>query len=222
MHRIAATLALMCLVLGPLGAFARILPPLAGFAMFAASGPLGLVALVWGVVVWQRRRQRSALVSALLGVVPVVVLLIPIAGAAGYPRINDISTDAVDPPVLSQAPTYPASFREAASRAYRDLRPLVLPAAPRLVFAEALALARSQPGWTVTAADEDAMTFTAVAETQLFHFQDDVAVRVRASMDGEAVVDMRSRSRQGKGDLGANAGRIRAFLRELEARVSGG
>ena len=221
MHRTIATFAIICLAAGPLGAYTEILPPTAGFALFLASGPLGLVALIWGAWAWRRRQQRSGVISALVGLVPLVALLIPVAGAAGYPRINDVTTDVVDPPALSQAPAYPPAFVEIASHAYDDLRPLVLDAPPREVFAQALALARSRSGWTISDANEDAMTITGVATSTLFRFQDDFVIRVRAAQEGEAVVDMRSRSRAGKGDLGANAKRIRAFLQELEARVGG-
>jgi len=53
-----------------------------------------------------------------------------------------------------------------------------------------------------------------VATSDLCRFHDDFAVRVRPD-DGGAVVDMRSKSRDGKGDLGANAERIRSFLVDI-------
>lgn len=62
------------------------------------------------------------------------------------------------------------------------------------------------------------MTLQAVATTSFFRFRDDLTVRVRAAPGG-AVVDMRSRSRDGKDDLGANAARVRAFLSALQAAL---
>ena len=56
----------------------------------------------------------------------------------------------------------------------------------------------------------------AVARTLWFGFEDDVVIRVRATAAGSRI-DMRSRSRVGVSDLGANAERIRRFAR----RVSG-
>jgi len=50
--------------------------------------------------------------------------------------------------------------------------------------------------------------------TSIFGFVDDVVVRVRPA-EGGSVVDVRSRSRDGKGDVGANAARIRAFRAEI-------
>ena len=55
---------------------------------------------------------------------------------------------------------------------------------------------------------------------RIFRFRDDFVVRVRP--DGEATrVDMRSKSRVGKGDLGANAKRIEQFFQGLASRAGG-
>ena len=51
--------------------------------------------------------------------------------------------------------------------------------------------------------------------TRIFRFVDDVVVRVRPAEGGGAIVDVRSKSRDGRGDLGANAARIRAFAEKL-------
>ena len=73
------------------------------------------------------------------------------------------------------------------------------------------------PAWTITAADDASGTIEAVATTRLFGFQDDIAIRVRADGAGASRVDVRSKSRDGKGDLGTNAARIRAYVTALEA-----
>ena len=48
----------------------------------------------------------------------------------------------------------------------------------------------------------------------LFGFKDDIVVRVAANGAGSRV-DVRSLSRVGRSDIGANARRIRAFLGKL-------
>jgi uncharacterized protein (DUF1499 family) len=53
-----------------------------------------------------------------------------------------------------------------------------------------------------------------VATTRWFGFKDDVAIRISPAGAGSRV-DMRSRSRVGRSDLGANARRIREFLARL-------
>ena len=51
----------------------------------------------------------------------------------------------------------------------------------------------------------------ATFRTKVFRFVDDVVVRIVADGNG-SVVDVRSKSRDGKGDLGANARRIELLL----------
>ena len=58
----------------------------------------------------------------------------------------------------------------------------------------------------------------AVATTMVFRFKDDVTITVQREANA-TVVNIRSRSRIGRGDLGANARRIRDFQSRLAARV---
>jgi hypothetical protein len=53
------------------------------------------------------------------------------------------------------------------------------------------------------------------ATTFWFRFKDDVVIRVKP-LGKESRIDLRSVSRLGKGDLGANAKRIREFLNRLK------
>jgi len=48
-----------------------------------------------------------------------------------------------------------------------------------------------------------------------FGFKDDIVVRV-LDQGGERLVDIRSKSRMGKSDLGKNAERISLFIQELD------
>ena len=58
----------------------------------------------------------------------------------------------------------------------------------------------------------------AIATSRLFGFEDEVAIRVTETDTG-ARIDIRSRSRLGQIDRGANARRIKAFLADLETRT---
>ena len=90
---------------------------------------------------------------------------------------------------------------------------------PQVRRQRALAAARQRPDWEIDSVNEPSRTFEGVATSRIFGFQDDFAVRVRPDGSG-SVVDMRSKSRDGKGDLGANAARIRSFLDELAGGVA--
>ncbi len=65
---------------------------------------------------------------------------------------------------------------------------------------------------------EDAKTghIEAMFESAVFGFKDEVIIRIEPSASG-SVVDMRSSSRVGVSDLGANAKRIQNFLEALKS-----
>ena len=126
-----------------------------------------------------------------------------------------------------KAPTLPANrgrdmaypggaVTEAQRQAYPDLQPLDLPLPPPDAFARVIATMQTMPAWEITAADPRSGLIEAVATSRLFRFQDDIVIRVRPH-DGGSRIDMRSKSRDGRGDLGANAARIRTFFAALRA-----
>jgi uncharacterized protein (DUF1499 family) len=98
------------------------------------------------------------------------------------------------------------------------VQPLHLPMPAARAFDAALVTARDM-GWAIGAADKASGVITAVATTRLLRFKDDVTVRVRADGAG-ARIDVRSKSRLGRGDLGTNARRIRRYLEALRARTA--
>jgi uncharacterized protein (DUF1499 family) len=224
----AGRLAVLGLVLfgtGPLLARLEIVPALAGFALFAVGGLLGVVALVWGGVA--ALRGRGGWLAPAIGLAISAVFVGLALPSRAYPPYNDFTTDPDEPPAFVKAGelpanrgrdlVYPGGAVTAAQReAYPDLRPLDLPEPPAAVFARAAALARGMPEWEITLEDGGAGAIEAVATTRLFRFRDDVVIRVRAHGDGTRV-DMRSKSRDGRGDLGANALRIRTFLAALRS-----
>lgn len=168
------------------------------------------------------------------------------ASAREVPPIHDISTDLQDPPQFSQAlierrtqsgasnstdllaKTVPDAdwtgqwggrpVTEVQAEAYPDIDSIVLEAAPDSAFAAALDVARNM-GWRVTSASRESLMFEGTAETFWFGFEDDVVVRVRPGEGGGSVVDIRSVSRVGVSDLGANAARIEQFEERLRGSV---
>lgn len=195
------------------------LRPSLGLFQWAAyvAGLAVLLALV-GLFAAGRRGRRRGLGPSLLA----LVLAAPVVGMAlqwehavrTYPPINDITTDTEEPPGYRAAPepaVYPgARTRALQARAYPDLAPLELPLPPDAAFDLALSAARDM-GWEVLAADPRAGRIEAVATTPLFGFEDDVVIRLRHA-EGETRLDVRSRSRVGRSDLGVNAKRIRRYL----------
>jgi len=210
-------------VLAPIAARLDVVPPFVGWLGFVLGGVLGLFNSVAGLLVFRRDRRRGIVIMTLSEIPALIVVFSSLAGL-GKPVINDISTDLEEPPLLAYAMgrpanhgrdmVYPEAFKAEQRTGYPDLKPLHVDEPPDAAFARVLALARAHPGWDVDFVNEERHVFEGVATSRVFGFQDDFAVRVRADGTG-SIVDMRSKSRDGKGDLGANAARIESFLAGL-------
>jgi len=218
-------LALLGMVVGAGAAWLRLVPALGGFVPFVLGGIISLIVALLSLVQLVRGQGiRGGGVVALFGA---ALLILAAAPGRGHPRINDFTTDLADPPVFRKALTfpanasrdmdYPASFAEQQRECCTDLAPMVLPLSKEVAVGRVAATAATMPSWRVTATDPEAGTVEAVSTTKLFGFQDDIVLRVRDAGDGKSRIDMRSKSRDGKGDLGANAARIRAFMAALAA-----
>jgi uncharacterized protein (DUF1499 family) len=195
------------------------------WAATAAAGVF-VVSLVLRTL-WGRRLAPAgrwygvaASLVALLAFAPPAYLWIQVNR---LPHIHDVSTDTLDPPtfvaLLAQrqnAPNGLAYTPEVAaqqSQGYPDIVALQLKLPAGQAFAKAERAARDM-GWEVQLADPAALRIEATATTLLFGFKDDVVVRIRAEGEGSRV-DVRSVSRVGGSDFGANAKRIRAFMERL-------
>ena len=80
---------------------------------------------------------------------------------------------------------------------------------PAEAFARAKQVAEKAPDWTIIVADPASGRIEAVAQTKVFGFRDDIVIRVRPDGSGGSIVDARSKSRDGQGDMGTNAARLR-------------
>lgn len=224
----AAAIAGVALALGGItGVQLGLLPPLGAFYLFALGTlVLGSIAtVVGGISILRTRtrfgpaaRQRSINATA-IGVVLVAIVVVAASGGRDKPPINDITTDLSDPPIFTAAAaerdmSYPDEFVPIVAAAYPELAPIELAATPETAYSRALASARAL-GWQITYEDPQAGVFEATETTAIFQFVDDVSVRVR-EVDSGVRIDVRSKSRDGRGDLGANADRIQRFASEVQ------
>ena len=87
------------MVLGPLLAHFAVVPPLAGFAMFALGG---IVAAIVGLVsLVQLVRGYGLTAGGALGLIAAVAFVfLATSQGRGHPRINDFTTDPADPPAF--------------------------------------------------------------------------------------------------------------------------
>jgi uncharacterized protein (DUF1499 family) len=230
---------LLCLLCGPvhrlgLANFRVALLLLAGGFLLLLAGTL--LALV-GMLVASARHTRFARGPAMLGVVLGLLvsgyLLSWIARARAAPPLHEISTDLAEPPAFVavaalRRDAHAVNPSEYVSRVsapggrfidvpelqrqrYPDIQPLRLGLAPAAAL-QAAQRAAQRLGWQIDAYVPADGRLEATDTSVFFGFKDDVVVRVRES-DAGSRIDVRSKSRVGLSDVGANARRVRAFLK---------
>lgn len=228
-HRIALSLALLSVALlgmSGLGVRAGWWPFSVGFQLLGGVVGAGMVAMgcaLIGLAVprWRAGAFAPLLLSIMLGAGAAWFPLYMAQRANVLPRIHDISTDLTHPPAfvavlpLRANAANPALYGGAEVAAmqrlgYPDIQPLMLAVAPAEAYARALAAAHAM-GWQIVAFDPASGRIEATATTFWFGFKDDVVVRITPA-EGASRVDVRSVSRVGKSDVGANAARIRAYF----------
>ncbi|MCB8820233.1 DUF1499 domain-containing protein [Microvirga rosea] len=206
-----------------------------GFVALGAGIVVALLAVAFSFMAFLRIWQEGlrGLGSAIRGlVIAALVLAYPAlmaVKAATLPPITDVTTDTEDPPTFSRSraaldaragrvpPDMSPAVREAQRQAYTRIAPLTLDVGPEEAF-EVVKKAAERLGWKIIetvppGGRMGAGRLEAVAYSFLLKLPDDVTVRIRPRADGTRI-DIRSASRMGQHDLGANAARIRAFLDE--------
>jgi len=200
-----------------------------GFYVAAGAIALALATIVPTRPGDRRRGFVAAFLALAIGIAAAWSPFMLFLQARGAPRINDISTDTANPPPMvvtlqmrSDAVTPPAYPGKAAAdqqhEAYPDLTPIVLNVPPAEAFKRVDAVALEM-GWDVVARAPNDGRIEAVDTSRWFGFHDDIVVRIVPAGAGSRI-DIRSKSRVGRSDLGANAHRIRAFMAKLKAGTS--
>lgn len=212
-----------------------------GPMLLIGAAVLGFVALLLALFV----KPRSGIVSALVALaIPLIAL--GYAGyvrsnAEAIPPIHDIVSDPAAPLTYSErvlalraavqggnpieadphvpsdprfGPMAGKSARELQRSGYPDIHPIMIARPPAEAFEAAQAAARDL-GWSIDAADPASGRIEASVRSFWFGFTDDIVVQVSPVAAGSRI-DVRSTSRVGVSDLGANAARIRAFQDKLE------
>jgi uncharacterized protein (DUF1499 family) len=188
---------------------------------------LGVIAVLLSLVGLVRPGGKGiALAGLALGLIAAFMPLKSINTAKHSP-IHDVSTDRGNPPQFvtvlplraaakaANSTDYDAKTAELQKETYPDIGPLHLDVPPAQAFDRALSVARSM-GWEMVANDPAQGRIEATATTFWFGFKDDIVVRIAAEGGGSRV-DVRSLSRIGKSDVGANAKRVREYLAKVKA-----
>ncbi len=215
----------VALLLAPIGVRAGLWSYVVGFALLAASILLALGAVVLASIgLYTTKQWFPGIAGVVIALIVLVVPAVFIVSARGAPPIHDITTDTRDPPAFvavlplrrdaANPPEYEGErVAEQQRRAYPDLRPVGVPIPTPEAFERSLSAARAL-GWEIAASDAAAGRIEAVDTTFWFGFRDDIVIRIREDAGGSRI-DVRSKSRVGVGDAGANARRIRAFVESI-------
>lgn len=238
--RIAMRLALLPLPLTILAVLLRQLDRLEIAPLFvtlALAWLLAAVAIVAAAValraIWRDGDEGAgmAIGAIALAVAALILPAIVLVDLARLPRLADVSTDVIDPPLFTAAPDsvvmrpLPGEGIQAAQlAAYPAIVPRHYPLAPARVYQAIDGLVAAR-GWTVTDerapdADNEVGWIEAGAKTFLLALPVDVVIRVIADGTG-TLVDMRSAVRIGAHDLGDDAARIGDFFADLDTSLQG-
>lgn len=187
---------------------------------------LGIVSVA-GVKVGGAKALRMGLVGLLAGAGAAAVPLSLQRISQSVPVIHDITTDTQTPPQFvavvplradaSNPVSYDPEIAAIQREAYPDIQTIELNKSTADVFAAASRAVESL-GWELVAAHQGAGRIEATETTAWFGFKDDVVIRI-AARGGKTLVDVRSKSRVGRSDLGVNAKRIRTFRQALIAEA---
>jgi len=211
------------------------------FPWAVLAGALSFIlALVWAVLALFLNVGRSARYGAVALIGSIAFLYTPIDGLVmlkTMPPIHDISSDVMNPPQfkallpLRKSADTPASYegpltltydgkRTTVSalqkKYYNFIRPIaILTKVPVLYWRAFFAVKRM--GWNLVGFDPEAGTIECTDTSFWFGNTYDIVIRVVKSGEG-ARLDIRSKSRLAGPDMGVNAFRIKAYVKELARR----
>lgn len=106
------------------------------------------------------------------------------------------------------------NWADTAAGTHRDLQPMVIPLAPAVALVEIRQRIERLPRWRVETVSD--VGLQATHRTRLWGFVDDVRVTVEPGVSG-SIVNARSQSRVGKGDLGQNRRNLKELWAALDA-----
>lgn len=209
------------------------------FWLLGIVAGLALIALVLAGIGFSRlweygdrggRASTRAVIVALLVLLP---FALGIYRVFALPRLTDVSTDPVDPPVFSSpemARTDQMNPIGAISRENAELQIVYYPSVTgrryQLLADRARQIVNAvieDLGWQIVRNPQlqlgiSEITIEAVARSPVFGFVSDVAIRIVDEGD-TSYVDVRSVSRYGTHDLGDNAAKIARFFDGIDREI---
>lgn len=234
---IMSVLSLVVLCAGPLGYKSGALPLQPAMLSLIVSLGIAVITFIATVLFYCLVKEKGfghnkkfLLLALLICLVPSLLVGTQLHKATKVPEIHDITTDPFDPPVFDvvvqlrqDAPNslvyeYQGSAEKLANLqhvAYPDLKPLASTLSVPQAVERSINILRSQ-GLDIVNVDVEKGMIEATATSFWYGFKDDLVVRIQANEQGSRI-DLRSVSRVGRSDIGANAARISDFIQYFKA-----
>lgn len=195
------------------------------YSAYAAFG----ITIVNLIALWFLRKSKTKAIAMVViaflvsGLVSLTALYWQYQ-ANSVPPIHDITTDFVNPPefvailrLREDAPNPPeyqgGDVRTSQEESYPEIQPLFLDEDLQDVMDRAVMIIYKK-NWNLAAINRNDGRIEATEQLPWFGFKDDIVLRFTAVDEGTRV-DMRSKSRIGRSDVGVNADRINSFLKDL-------
>jgi uncharacterized protein (DUF1499 family) len=228
----ALPVALLAVIFERTGMF-EIQPVLVTFGASLALAGLGILFAFGALIsVWFSGRSGAGYAFLALGLGAVLLAYPGYLGlkAARLPPIYDVTTDPYDPPRFEAVARLrtrehnPVAYGglpvyQKQRSAYPDIEPLNSNAAPQQAYDAALAVVTKRKWRIVDARAPQAGRregrIEAIALSPIMGFRDDVVIRIRPA-GGGARIDVRSASRFGSHDFGANASRVSSLIEDID------
>ena len=198
-----------------------------------------LAGLILSIMAYKGDFISSSPAGALGLIIAAAVAYVPYSQVMrGAPPIHEVTTDFDNPPafvdivplrVASNAANPPEyvpkierfertfDIMQMQKDNYPDIQPLRFENTNYEAVYEKALKGVEEMGWTLVSANPQTGRIEAYDTTAWFGFVDDVVIRVEAQPMAYEI-DIRSKSRVGFGDVGANAKRVRDYLRKVSGR----
>ncbi|WP_083921428.1 DUF1499 domain-containing protein [Dasania marina] len=225
----ASSLFMLCLLpIAALGSRWQLWPYTLGLALFALALLVGLAIQVI-CALWLIQKPAQPVVKPLRLAVLLALPALIISAALMRENISgitlhDISTNTAQAPQYHKAlqlrgehansVKYTADKAQAQSQLYPHIKPIITLLNRQQNFQLALATAQYL-GWDIHHQNRQAGIIEAVDTSFWFGFKDDIIIQAQ-----DQRVDIRSTSRVGESDLGANAKRISQFIAHFQTLLS--
>lgn len=219
---------LLLLPISALGSRFQLWPYTVGLLIFAAAlvGSLliEVICTFWLINKPKADVRRVLRLASLLALPPLILTAALMRGYTSGTMLHDISTDLSSPPQFiaaqglraetSNTLEHTSNKSQAQNKLYPHIKSINNALSQHENYTAALNIAEEMD-WSIHFKKPEQGHFEAVETTLWFGFKDDIVIRARNNQ-----LDIRSISRVGKSDLGANAGRIEEFIKNFSSATS--